>query len=74
MENNRVIELYRGELWECQLLETILKNEGIDCFLTNIARNGYGPVVAFAQQIQVMIKEQDAEKGLIILKAFKNGI
>lgn len=73
MKQDKIIELYRGELWECQLLETVLKDEGIDCFLTNSVRSGYGPIVAFAQQIQVMIKESDAEKGLAVLDAFKKG-
>ena len=37
MDKGRIVELYRGELWECQLLETILKDEGVACFLTNTA-------------------------------------
>ena len=73
MEQDRMVELYRGELWECQLLETILQSEGIDCFLVNSTRSGYGPIVAFAQQIWVMIKESDVEKGLTVLDSFKNG-
>lgn len=73
MKQDKIIELYRGELWECQLLETVLKDEGIDCFLTNSVRSGYGPIIAFAQQIQVMIKESDAENGLVVLDAFKKG-
>jgi hypothetical protein len=73
MKQDKIIELYRGELWECQLLETVLKDEGIDCFLTNSVRSGYGPIIAFAQQIQVMIKESDAEKGLAVLDTFKKG-
>lgn len=73
MNQNRIIELYRGELWECQLLESILKSEGVDCFLVNTLRSSYGPVVMAAQQIQVMIREEDAEKGLAVLSAFKSG-
>lgn len=73
MNQSRIVELYRGGLWECQLLESILKSEGIDCFLVNTLRSGYGPVVMAAQQIQVMIREEDAEKGLAVLSAFKSG-
>ncbi len=59
MNQSRIVELYRGELWECQLLESILKSEGIDCFLVNTLRSGYGPVVMAAQQIQVMAPSQN---------------
>lgn len=72
MNQGRIVELYRGELWECQLLESILKSEGVDCFLANTLRSGYGPIVISAQQIQVMIKEEDEEKGLTVLNAFQS--
>lgn len=70
MKQGKIVELYRGELWECQLLETMLKDDGVDCFLVNSTRSGYGPIVAFAQQIQVMIKEEDVAKGMGVLGAF----
>lgn len=46
MKQDKIVELYRGELWECQLLESILKDNNIGCFLTNSTRSGYGPIVA----------------------------
>ena len=64
MNQSRIVELYRGELWECQLLESILKSEGIDYFLVNTLRSGYGPVVMAAQQIQVMIRKRMQKKAL----------
>ena len=36
MNQSRIVELYRGELWECQLLESILKSEGIDCLVMGL--------------------------------------
>lgn len=71
MKQDKIIELYRGELWECQLLESILKNNNIDCFLTNSTRSGYGPIVTPAQQIQIMIKDSDSIRGIEILKEFE---
>lgn len=70
MKQGKIVELYRGELWECQLLETMLKDEGVDCFLVNSTRSGYGPIVAFTQQIQVMIKEEDVVRGMGVLGVF----
>lgn len=66
---DRIVELYRGELWECQLMESILKDNGINCFLKNNIRNGYGPIVSPAEQVQIMINESDMEKGITILKS-----
>lgn len=66
---DRIVELYRGELWECQLMESILKDNGINCFLKNNIHNGYGPIVSPAEQVQIMIKESDMEKGVTILKS-----
>lgn len=66
---NRIVELYRGELWECQLMESILKDNGIDCFLKNNIRSGYGPIVSPAEQVLIMINESDMKKGLTVLES-----
>ena len=69
MENDKIIELYRGDLWECQLMESILKDSGIFCFLNNSHRAGYEPIVTPAQMVIVMIKESDLH---IAREALKN--
>ncbi|MFA6819349.1 MAG: DUF2007 domain-containing protein [Bacteroidaceae bacterium] len=68
MENSNIIELYRGDLWECQLRKSILKDSGIFCFLKNSHRAGYFPIVAPAQMVIVMIKESDLEKARTVLQ------
>jgi len=68
MENEKIIELYRGDLWECQLIESILKDSGIFCFLNNNHRAGYAPIVTPAQMVIVMIKESDWKTAREILK------
>lgn len=67
---SRMIELYRGELWECQFLETLLKDAGVKCFLRNNVQSGYGPIVSSAQQVQVMIDSDDLERGNRLLTDF----
>lgn len=74
MKQDKIVELYRGELWECQLLESILKDNNIDCFLTNSTRSGYGPIVTPAQLIQIMIKESDTIKGTETVQAKQSRI
>lgn len=72
--NDYMMELYRGELWECQLLESILKNEGIDCFLVNAARCDYGPLVTSVQQVQLLIPEELQKQGVEVLEVFKENM
>lgn len=73
-EQDYIIELYRGDLWECQLIETILKDNGVNCFLRNNIRNGYGPIIASAQQVQIMIKKSDLAKGVKALDYYRNNV
>lgn len=74
MDKERIIELFRGELWECQLLESILKGSGIDCFLRNSTRAPYGPIIASAQMVQIMIKEEDRDIAEKLLAEYKESI
>lgn len=74
MKEDRIIEVYRGDLWECQLLESILKDRGIKCFLTNSVRSTYGPMATFAQQIQIMVCESEAAKALAVVNEFNANI
>lgn len=74
MKKEKIIELYRGNLWDCQLLETLLKNENIDCFLRNNIQSGYGPIVASAELVQIMIKDSDAKVALKVLQRYECNI
>lgn len=74
MGAGRIIELFRGQLWECQLLESMLKGSDIDCFLRNSKRAAYGSIVTPAQMVQIMIKEEDLEVAERILTAFKESL
>lgn len=71
MEKNKIIELYRGELWECQLLESMLKDAGINCFQRNSKLSGYCPIIMPAQQVQIMICESDLERAEAVVRSFK---
>lgn len=74
MSQDRIVELYRGELWDCQLLESMLKDENIDSFLQNSVRSGYGPIVISAQLVQIMIRDADAERALEVLQRYESNI
>ena len=58
MEGGKIIDVYRGDLWECQLLESILLDAGIDCFLRNNVHTPYGPIASMAAAVIVMTKQE----------------
>lgn len=68
MHDNKITELYRGELWECQFYESILKDAGIECFIRNSNHTFYGPIVSTAQMPMVMINEKDMQEAISIIK------
>lgn len=68
METGKIIDLYRGDLWECQLLESILLDAGIDCFLRNNVRTPYGPIASLAAAVIVMIKQEDESRANALLQ------
>jgi len=74
MDTSRIIELFRGQLWECQLLESMLKGSGIDCFLQNSTRAAYGTIMTSAQMVQIMIKEEDLEVAEQVLTSYKESL
>lgn len=58
MEGGKIIDVYRGDLWECQLLESILLDAGIDCFPRNNVHTPYGPIASMAAAVIVMTKQE----------------
>lgn len=58
MEGGKIIDVYRGDLWECQLLESILLDAGIDCFLRNNVHTPYGPITSMEAAVIVMTKQE----------------
>lgn len=67
MKEDRITELFRGELMECQVIETLLSDNGIPCFLRNYAHTAYGPIVSPAQMVIVMVMEKDRDRASALL-------
>lgn len=68
MNKDKIIDIYRGDLWECQLLESILLDAGIDCFLRNNVHSAYGPIASLAAAVIVMINESDRDRAISLMK------
>ncbi|MDP3435833.1 MAG: DUF2007 domain-containing protein [Bacteroidales bacterium] len=54
-----IVELYSGDLWECEILKTLLDDREIECFLSNNMRAAYGPLGSISQSVRIMIKDSD---------------
>ncbi len=65
-----IVELYSGDLWECEILKTLLDDREIDCFLRNDIRAAYGPLGSLAQSVRIMVRESDLANGLEVVKEF----
>lgn len=68
MEGGKIIDVYRGDSWECQLLESILLDAGIDCFPRNNAHIPYGPITSMEAAVIVMTKQEDETRADALLQ------
>lgn len=68
--SDEVIELYSGNLWEAELLKSILEDQEIPCFLKNNVMSSYAYKPGFSQEIKVMILQSYEEKAKAILSDF----
>lgn len=63
MDNNedKIIEIFSGTLWESEMITTLLNEEGIESFLKNSVLNTYAYNPVFLQEVKVLISESDIE-------------
>jgi len=65
-----IVELYSGDLWECEILKTLLDDIEIDCFLSNDIRAAYGPLGSISQSVRIMIKDSDLANARDVVNKF----
>jgi hypothetical protein len=72
MENNedKIVQIYSGTLWESEMITTLLNEEGIESFLKNSVLNTYAYDTSFSQEVKVMISESDCEKAKMIVENY----
>ncbi len=67
---DEVIDLFSGTLWECEMITSLLEEEGIESFLKNSVLSTYAYNPAFSQEVKVMILISDAEKARKIVEEY----
>ncbi|HBZ25438.1 MAG TPA: hypothetical protein DEO54_04255 [Rikenellaceae bacterium] len=65
-----IVELYAGDLWECEILKTLLNDRDIDCFLRNDIRAAYGPLGSLAQSVRIMVRDTDLSTAQEVVTEF----
>ncbi|MHC1780273.1 MAG: DUF2007 domain-containing protein [Bacteroidales bacterium] len=65
-----IVELYAGDLWECEILKTLLDDREIDSFLRNDIRAAYGPLGSIAQSVRIMVRDTDLAAGKEVVNEF----
>lgn len=72
MENDEdnIVEIYSGKLWESEMITTLLKEERIESFLKNSILNTYAYNPAFSQEVKVLISESDIERAKRIVDEY----
>ena len=58
-DNNPVIELFSGTLWEAEMIRSLLSDAGIESFLQNELRSTYAYNPIRAAGVKVMILASD---------------
>lgn len=70
MDNDKVIELFSGTLWEAEMIHSLLNNAGIQSFVKNNVVNSYLYNPIQASGVKVMVLESDLKEAEGILKDF----
>jgi len=68
----RLVEIYEGTLFECQMIKNLLENEGIESNLKDeiIGTRG-GNVFRPAGGVKIVITDDNYEKAKIIISEFE---
>ena len=69
-DEDKIIEVFSGTLWESEMITTLLKEEGIESFLKNSVLNTYAYDPAFSQEVKVLITESDFERAKRIIDEY----
>lgn len=69
--NSELIEIYSGDLWEAELLKTILSDHGIPCFLKNNVLASFAYKPSYSQGVKVMIRRVDGLRAQEIVDEFR---
>ncbi|MFA5848664.1 MAG: DUF2007 domain-containing protein [Bacteroidales bacterium] len=71
-ENDKIIEIFSGTVWECEMVKSLLENEGIECFFRNYLGTSYGYIPTSAESVRIMISGSNYEKAKIVVDSYSS--
>jgi hypothetical protein len=68
----RIVELYEGTLFECQMIKNLLENEGIESSLNNeIIGTSGGNIYRPAGGVKIIVSDDNYDKAKMIVNEFE---
>jgi hypothetical protein len=70
--NMKLVELYEGTLFECQMIKNLLENEGIESILNNeiIGARG-GDLFRPAGGVKIIVSDNNYDKAKMVVDEFE---
>jgi len=73
-DNDAIIELYTGTLWESEMITSLLKEAEIESFLKNSVLESYAYEPISAAGVKVMIFSSDYIRAKEIVDSYKRNL
>lgn len=68
----KLIELYNGTLFECQMIHNLLEIEGIESYLKDELIGTRSPVWSPGAGVRLLVTEEDFEKARKIVEEYES--
>ena len=73
-DNDAIIEIYSGTLWESEMITSLLKDAEIQSFLKNNVLESYAYEPIYATGVKVMIFSSDYKRAKEIVDSYKRNL
>lgn len=67
-KSNEIVEVFSGNLWEAELLKSMLDDAEIRSFLKNTVLTSFAYKPSYSQAVKVMVFVSDWDKAVILVK------
>lgn len=68
----RLVELYEGNLFECQMIKNLLENEGIETVIHDeIIGSRAGGLMRPAGGVRLMVSDENFERAVLVVREFE---
>jgi hypothetical protein len=69
-DNDKMIEIFSGTLWESEMITSLLKDMEIQSFLKGSVLDSYAFNQAYSNEVNVMINSSDFDKAKEVVDSY----